>query len=189
MTTPAARTTTLPTESGPAGQRPPTELSDLSVMIGGQGGDGSLTVSDLVGRYFRKCGLYIYTSRNVLSRIRGGHADASIRASRDPIAAMKAQVDVLVAFDAEAIEIGSQELVPGGTILYDSSAFHCDLPNALGFPFATLAGGQIGQPIYKNTAAYGALSVIMGFDPVLTSTVIESRFKRRSPEAFEKNLK
>lgn len=189
MTTPAARTTPLPTETGPGEPRPAKELADLAVLIGGQGGDGTLTVSDLLGRYFRLKGLYIYTSRNVLSRIRGGHADASIRASREPIAAMKPQVDLIVAFDNEAVEVGRPELVPDGTILYDSSVFRTDVPGAIGFPFATLAGGQLGAPIYKNTAAYGAISVMMGFDPVLTRQVIEGRFRRRSPEALEKNLK
>ncbi len=189
MTTPAARTMPTAGESPKAATRPPKELTDLSVMIGGQGGDGTLTVSDLLGRYFRKRGLYVYTSRNVLSRIRGGHADASIRASRDPIAASKALVDLILAFDNEAVEIGKAELTQDGLILYDSSVFRSELPNAIGFPFATLVGGQVGQPIYKNTAAYGAISVMMGFDPAETRAVIEDRFKRRGGEALEKNLK
>lgn len=157
-------------------------------MIGGQGGDGTLTVSDLLGRYFRLRGLYVYTSRHVLSRIRGGHADASVRAAREPIAAMKPQVDLIVAFDKEAIDVGKPELASDGYVLYDSSSFQVDLPNAVGFPFATLTGGQLGQPIYKNTAAYGAISVMMGFDLATTRAVIEGRFKRRSAELMEKNL-
>ncbi len=189
MTTPASRTIPIPVETGPGEPRAPRELADLAVTIGGQGGDGTLTVSDLLGRYFRLRHLYVYMSRNVLSRIRGGHADACVRASREPTAAIKPQVDVLVAFDPEAVEAGRGDLGPDGTIIYDSSVFHSDLPNAIGFPFATLVGGQVGQPIYKNTAAYGALSVLMGFDAALTRTVIESRFQRRSPEALEKNLK
>ena len=189
MTVPAARSTPLAGESPVESSPPPPELADLSVMIGGQGGDGTLTVSDLLGRYFRKRGLYVYTSRNVLSRIRGGHADASVRASREPIAAVKAQVDVLVAFDREAVEIGRSELAPHGFIVYDSTTFHTDLSNAAGFPFATLVGGPLGQPIFKNTAAYGALSVLMGFDADLTREVIEDRFRRRSAEALEKNVK
>ncbi len=189
MTTPATHTTPISGEAGPVESPRPLELSDLSVMIGGQGGDGTLTVSDLLGRYFRKCGLYVYTSRNVLSRIRGGHADASVRASRDPISAVKPQVDVLVAFDNEAIEMGRVELASHGFILYDSTGFHTDLPNSVGFPFATLVGGPLGQPIFKNTAAYGALSVLLGFDPAKTRGVIEDRFKRRGGEALEKNLK
>ncbi|MFI5414454.1 MAG: 2-oxoacid:acceptor oxidoreductase subunit alpha [Candidatus Lutacidiplasmatales archaeon] len=190
MTTPAAKTTPVPGESGgPGAPARPKELTDLAVMIGGQGGDGTLTVSDLLGRYFRKRGLYIYTSRNVLSRIRGGHADATMRASRDPIAAVKPDVELIVAFDKEAAEIGRSELSPDGAILYDSSVFQLDLPNSVGFPFATLVGGAVGQPIFKNTAAYGAISVMMGFDPTQTRAVIEERFTRRGPEALEKNLK
>ncbi|MCI4333304.1 MAG: 2-oxoacid:acceptor oxidoreductase subunit alpha [Thermoplasmata archaeon] len=190
MTTPAAKTTPVPGESGgPGAPARPKELTDLAVMIGGQGGDGTLTVSDLLGRYFRKRGLYIYTSRNVLSRIRGGHADATMRASRDPVAAVKPDVELIVAFDKEAAEIGRSELSPDGAILYDSSVFQLDLPNSVGFPFATLVGGAVGQPIFKNTAAYGAISVMMGFDPTQTRAVIEERFTRRGPEALEKNLK
>ncbi|HTT72571.1 MAG TPA: 2-oxoacid:acceptor oxidoreductase subunit alpha [Thermoplasmata archaeon] len=189
MTTPAAHTTPISGEAGPGASRPSLELADLSVMIGGQGGDGTLTVSDLLGRYFRKRGLYVYTSRNVLSRIRGGHADASVRANRDPIAAVKSKVDVLLAFDNEAVEMGRPELAEHAFILYDSTTFKLDLPNAVGFPFATLVGGPLGQPIFKNTAAYGALSILFGFDHTMTRQVIEERFKRRSAEALEKNLK
>jgi 2-oxoglutarate/2-oxoacid ferredoxin oxidoreductase subunit alpha len=189
MTTPAARTTPLSGEVGPGASAPTRELSDFSVMIGGQGGDGSLTVTDLLGRYFRKRGLYVYTSRNVLSRIRGGHADASVRASRDPIASVKSLVDVLVAFDNEAVEMGKAELASHGFVIYDSTTFHVELPNSAGFPFATLVGGPLGAPIFKNTAAYGALSVLLGFDPTMTREVIEERFKRRGGEALEKNLK
>jgi len=163
--TPASAPHPVAAESGPARSRATIELSDVSVMIGGQGGDGTLTVSDLLGRYFRKRGLYVYTSRNVLSRIRGGHADASVRGARDPISAVKSHVDVLVAFDAQAIEMGREEMAPHGFVIYDSTAFRTEVPNSAGFPFATLVGGALGQPIFKNTAAYGALSVLLGFDP------------------------
>ncbi len=189
MTTPATHTVPIPAEAEKKAAASPLELADLSVMIGGQGGDGTLTVSDLLGRYFLKRGLFVYTSRNVLSRIRGGHADATVRASRDPTAAVKAQVDVLLAFDREAIDMGREELAPHGFVLYDSTGFRSELPNAAGFPFATLVGGPLGQPIFKNTAAYGALSVLFGFDPAMTRAVIEERFKRRGGEALEKNLR
>ena len=187
--TPAPQAPAVPATSESSRARAALELADVSVMIGGQGGDGTLTVSDLLGRYFRKRGLYVYTSRNVLSRIRGGHADASVRAARDPIASVKSQVDVLVAFDAQAIEMGRAELAPHGFVLYDSTTFRSDVPNSAGFPFATLVGGALGQPIFKNTAAYGALSVIFDFDPTVTRSVIEERFRRRGGEALEKNLK
>ncbi len=189
MTIPATQTVTHVTETETAQRRSSRILSDLSVIVGGQGGDGTLTVVDLLGRYFRKHGLYVYTSRNTLSRIRGGHADASVRASLDPRASIKPHADLLVAFDQEAVDLAKPEMDPEAVVLYDSSIFKTDLPNAFGFPFATLAGGQIGQPIYKNTAAFGAVCVLLGFDEASARQVIEERFKRRGAEALEKNLK
>lgn len=189
MTTPAAQAPVHGVETSPARGRATTELSDVSVIVGGQGGDGTLTVVDLLGRYFRKRGLHVYTSRNTLSRIRGGHADASVRACRDSRAAIKPKADLLLAFDQEAIEVVRSELDPDAVVLYDSTAFKADYPNSLGFPFATLTGSQLGQPIYKNTAAYGAIGVLMGFDEAMTRQVVEERFKRRGAEALEKNLK
>jgi 2-oxoglutarate/2-oxoacid ferredoxin oxidoreductase subunit alpha len=189
MTTPATQAPSQALETTPAQRRATKELSDVSVIVGGQGGDGTLTVVDLLGRYFRKRGLYVYTSRNTLSRIRGGHADASVRACRDPRAAIKSKADLLLAFDQEAIEVVRADLDPDALVLYDSTAFKADFPNSLGFPFATLVGGQLGQPIYKNTAAYGAISVLMGFDDAVVRQVIEERFKRRGAESLDKNLK
>jgi 2-oxoglutarate/2-oxoacid ferredoxin oxidoreductase subunit alpha len=189
MTTPATQAPSQALEATPAQRRPAQELTDVSVIVGGQGGDGTLTVVDLLGRYFRKRGLYVYTSRNTLSRIRGGHADASVRACREPRAAIKAKADLLLAFDQEAIDVVRGDLDPDALVLYDSTAFKADFPNSLGFPFATMVGGQLGQPIYKNTAAYGAIAVLMGFDDAVVRQVIEERFKRRGAEALDKNLK
>ena len=189
MTTPATQAPSQALEAEGAQRRPTKKLDDVSVIVGGQGGDGTLTVVDLLGRYFRKRGLYVYTSRNTLSRIRGGHADASVRACRDPRAAIKPKADLLLAFDQEAIDMVRADLAPDALVLYDSTAFKAEFPNALGFPFATLAGSQLGQPIYKNTAAYGAISVLMGFDEATARQVIEERFKRRGGEALEKNLR
>ena len=189
MTTPATQTTPQAVDAERAQHRPTKELADVSIIVGGQGGDGTLTVVDLLSRYFRKRGLYVYSSRNTLSRIRGGHADASVRACRDPRSAIKAKADLLLAFDQEAIEVVRADLDPDALVLYDSTAFKADYPNSLGFPFATMAGSQLGQPIYKNTAAYGAISVLMGFDDAVVRQVIEERFKRRGAEALDKNLK
>ncbi len=189
MSIPASQAPAHPADTESAQRRSPKELADVSVIVGGQGGDGTLTVVDLLGRYFRKRGLYVYTSRNTLSRIRGGHADANVRACRDPRAAIKAKADLLLAFDQEAIDVARPELDADALVLYDSTSFKADFPNALGFPFATLAGGQLGQPIYKNTAAYGAITVLMGFDDAVARQVIEERFKRRGAEALDKNLK
>ena len=51
----------------------PLTLDDVNLTVAGQGGDGSLTVITLLAELLREAGLNVYTQRDVLSRIRGGH--------------------------------------------------------------------------------------------------------------------
>ena len=49
-----------------------TPLEDLNVIVSGQGGDGSLTVVNILADVLRNNGLQVYTERDVLSRIKAG---------------------------------------------------------------------------------------------------------------------
>lgn len=66
-------------------------------MVAGQGGDGFLTV--LAGR-----GFHLYTSRNVASQVKGGHTVGLLRGTIVARTGMGDTIDVVMAFDAEAIE-------------------------------------------------------------------------------------
>ena len=54
-------------------------LEDLNVIVAGQGGDGSLTVVNVLADVLRGGGLRVYTERDVLSRIKGGITAATLR--------------------------------------------------------------------------------------------------------------
>src|SRR5579875_1885561 len=169
--------------------------NDVTIMIGGQGGDGTLTVVNLLGRAFRNIGLFIYDSRNVLSRIRGGHADGVIRASTKPIYCIADNVDVLVAFDEEAVEAGEQELSNHAIIVFDSSKGPLD-PNYIsrGYtvynaPLRNLASQHLRKNIFKNTIAFAILGRLMGLEDSLLEQVLRARYERKGKEALEANLK
>lgn len=169
--------------------------NDVCVMIGGQGGDGTLTVVNLLGRVFRDIGLNIYDARNVLSRIRGGHADGVIRASVRDIHSIGDQVDVLVAFDEEAVQAGLSDLSETAVIIFDSSKG--PLSEGLrkpGFriysaPFGNMAASELRRNIFKNTITFGVLGRLLGLDDELLKKVLIVRYERRGKEALESNLK
>lgn len=186
-TTPAAQIPSPETTTKVGGAPRLAPLPDISVMIGGQGGDGTLTVSDLLGRYFRVRGLYVYNSRNVLSRIRGGHADASVRATVVPSWSQKATQDVLVAFDQDAVTVGRRELGPNAIILGDEGQVKLEESRAYVLPLSMTSASKVGNALYKNVVAYGVLSVMLGLDPKDARGVIQTRFGRRGGEALEKN--
>ena len=66
-------------------------------------------------------GFQMYTSRDVASRIKGGHAAGVMRASLVPRRNVGDDIDILIAFDAEAVEKGGPRLADHGVVIFDGS--------------------------------------------------------------------
>jgi 2-oxoglutarate/2-oxoacid ferredoxin oxidoreductase subunit alpha len=168
--------------------------NEICIMIGGQGGDGTLTVVNLLGRIFRNIGLNVYDARNVLSRIRGGHADGVIRASCNEIYSTGDQIDVLVAFDEEAVTLVLNDLSPSATILFDSSKgpLSQDLRRSFAVfeaPLGNMAASALRRNIFKNTIAFAILGRILGFKDEMLIDVLRVRYARRGQEALDSNMR
>ncbi len=172
----------------------PIVKDDISLMIGGQGGDGTLTVVSLLGSVFRSLGLNIYDARNVLSRIRGGHADGEIRASLHEIYSIGDKIDVLVAFDEEAVLAGLNELSENAVIVYDNSKGNLSANVAAGrfrvysAPMGNLAASELRRNIFKNTVAFAMVGRLLGLDDALLFDALKSRYASRGKEALESNV-
>ena len=107
-------------------------LEDLSIIVSGQGGDGSLTVINILADVLRSIGFGAYTERDVLSRIKGGIVTATLRASKEEHLAIGSQIDLIVVFDSAAILKNAHRLNDRSIVVYDSSGG--DLPTNSGVP-------------------------------------------------------
>ena len=103
-----------------------TQLEDLNVIVSGQGGDGSLTVVNILADILRTYGLKVYTERDVLSRIKGGITAANLRAFNGDRLCIGSQIDLLVAFDQLAVSKYAFRLNEKSIVIYDSSVGKLD---------------------------------------------------------------
>ncbi len=161
----------------------PQLLDDVSVVAAGQGGDGSLTVTTLLASLLRQRGLSVYTERDVLSRIRGGHAAAMIRASVHERFVGGDDVQLVIAFDEEGVRTTAHRLAPDAVIVYDDSAgpLGCVVPEGARIyaaPFGRLAVRHLGAILYKNSIAIGVATRVLGLDDGEVRTTFEERFRR-----------
>ncbi|MGR8922089.1 MAG: 2-oxoacid:acceptor oxidoreductase family protein, partial [Gammaproteobacteria bacterium] len=101
---------------------PKPVLKDLNVIVSGQGGDGSLTVINILADVLRGEGLRVYTERDVLSRIKGGITAATLRAYDGERLCIGSQIDLLVAFDLLAVKKHAYRLNEHSTVIYDNSS-------------------------------------------------------------------
>lgn len=95
---------------------------DLTVRVGGDSATGGIiTTGEIVARIAAFSGLEIYTTRTIPAEIKGGHVMFQLRASDEPVYSQGDELDVLIAFDQEAIDNYYQMVKPGGFLIYNSN--------------------------------------------------------------------
>src|SRR3954454_21974256 len=95
-------------------------INQLSWKVGGQQGEGIESTGEIFAIALNRLGYYLYGYRHFSSRIKGGHTNNKIRISTKPIRAISDDLDILVAFDQESIDLNARELRPGGVVVGDA---------------------------------------------------------------------
>ena len=164
---------------------------DYSIKIGGEAGQGLQTIGDTLGRVFTRAGYHVFTHQDYDSRIRGGHNIYQIRISDRPIAAPKAELDILVALDRESIRLHAGELSSRGRIMYDSDMLKekHDTPAFLDIPFVKLATEHGGDKIMANTVATGAVLGMLGMELTILSDLLSDAFRKKGDAVVLGNRK
>jgi 2-oxoglutarate ferredoxin oxidoreductase subunit alpha len=153
----------------------------LTVMIGGEAGQGLVTLGELLVKCLIRSGYRVVVTQSYLSRIRGGHNTYVIRISPEEIHAPAERVDLLVAFNRETIDLHRDELTDRGVIVADQG-LDFDGGQGLKVPFRDLATGR-----YSNTAALGVAAALLGLDEERAAEAVERSFGKKHPETMEKN--
>ena len=159
---------------------------DLTVMVAGQGGDGSLTIIALLSRALLNRGYQIYRTSNIASRIKGGHAAAFMRASTVSRSTVGDAIDILIAFDTEAVQKASARLASNSVVIFDSSrealppGLVPDTALLIPVPFSRLAVRDLRRDLFKNSLGFGLMGRIMGLSDEEVENGLRNHFKKLS---------
>ncbi|MEF3169458.1 MAG: 2-oxoacid:acceptor oxidoreductase subunit alpha [Deltaproteobacteria bacterium] len=157
-------------------------LTDMHIMIGGEAGQGLVTIGRLLSKAFTRMGWHILVTQDYMSRIRGGHNTFSIRVGVEAPLAPRQEIDILVALNAETVELHRKDLGAGGILLADSG-------------FAPVGDGVIPVPFedlgprkMENTVALGVIGDLVDIDAEVLRRLIRETFQRKHPEVIDENL-
>lgn len=155
-----------------------------NILIGGAAGQGVDTTSAILERLLKRSGYHVHSTRDVMSRVRGGHNFTLIRFGREEIASHSYRVDGIVAFNQETAELHRQELKPGGFILCDS---HLPLTggHVVQIDMDDIAR-SLGNPKVFGSVAIGAILKLFGVTLDYSRDVL-AKFMNR--EYLDVNLK
>lgn len=166
-------------------------ISQLSWKVGGQQGEGIESTGEIFSIALNRLGYYLYGYRHFSSRIKGGHTNNKIRVSTTEVRAISDDLDILVAFDQETIDVNFHELRPGGIVIADAKfnpTISDDTKASLyAVPFTEIAT-ELGTSLMKNMVAVGASSAVLGLDETVYLEVVEEIFGRKGQQIVEKNM-
>ncbi|MGD6847652.1 2-oxoacid:acceptor oxidoreductase subunit alpha [Rossellomorea aquimaris] len=163
----------------------------LSWKVGGQQGEGIESTGEIFSMALNRLGYFLYGYRHFSSRIKGGHTNNKIRVSTTQVRAIADDLDILVAFDQETIDVNYKELHSDGVIIADAK-FKPEKPEDTDaslyiIPFTQLAT-ELGTSLMKNMVAVGATCAVLNLDPDVFKEVVEEIFGRKGETVVEKNM-
>ena len=143
-----------------------------NLLIGGAAGQGIDTVADILEKLLKRSGYNVFTARDFMSRIRGGHNFSLIRFGTEKIMAHSNQLDGIVALNQETIDLHLAELKADGFILSDKSFAKGDA-RGIKIDMDNVAK-ELGNPRYAGSVAIGALLMLFSEKLELVEGVLRS---------------
>ncbi|KOY82754.1 2-oxoacid:acceptor oxidoreductase subunit alpha [Lysinibacillus macroides] len=166
-------------------------LHQLSWKVGGQQGEGIESTGEIFSMAMNRLGYFLYGYRHFSSRIKGGHTNNKITVRPTEVRAIADDLDILVAFDQETIDVNYQELTNTGIILADAK-FDPVKPEdsqapLFAVPFTEIAA-ELGTSLMKNMVAIGATASLLNLEDAVFQNVVDDIFGRKGEEVVQKNM-
>ena len=162
---------------------------DISILVGGEAGQGIQTVGILMARTCHSAGLYVTMINDFESRIRGGHSFIQLRISDRPVLGPTKTNHLIVCLDDKTAELHASELTEDGLMLVrkQNAAAATEYKNHQ-VDFQGLAQ-KAGSKIMSNTVAAGSCLALLGSPSDHFETVIKTMFEDLDEKRVELNIK
>jgi 2-oxoglutarate ferredoxin oxidoreductase subunit alpha len=160
--------------------------------LAGESGDGVILAGEVLTYTFSRSGFKIFTFRTYPSSVRGGPCMFQLRASDWHAYSQGDLLDLLVAFDTEAISSHTKDLKPEGEMIFDEDRTpktYSSLPkHSFGAPFTSIAKNQLRFAKGRNMAIAGYVAAHVGLSKTVLEEVISEKLGGRGDELLQKNL-
>lgn len=158
--------------------------NSVSVLIGGSAGQGIASIETLLTKGFKRGGFYTFSTKEFMSRVRGGSNTTLIRISDKPVNAPDFKVDIFVPLDTNAFFHAKERITKETFVVAKKGDYECDC-TLYDYDLEDLAK-EIGNPIVSNTIAAAFIFGLLGCDGAVLREIVSEFY---TDELLEVNLK
>jgi len=162
-------------------------MKDISIVLCGAAGQGIQTVEKILASVLKLSGYYIFSTKEFMSRIRGGSNSTEIRVSDKPVNSFVEKIDILIPLDSKAVDHVKWRIDNNTIILGKKEFIEGKSEKIFEVPFTELAQ-EAGNKLYANTVTVGLLSGMLGVDFSIVKDFISGFFKKKDKEIIEGNI-
>ena len=155
----------------------------ISILIGGEAGQGLNTINDILCRALVRHGYSIVMEQDYMSRVRGGHNTFTVRVSPTEILAAIEPVDLIIALNKETVDLHQKDLTDKGLVLVDA-----EIETGEG-SFVKVPYDDLAEKKNQNVAALGVVGQLLGLDSETCAQAVKDQFGDKGEKVAEKNDK
>lgn len=158
------------------------------IRIGGEGGEGTITLGDIFTRIAARSGLEVYSFRTYPAEIQGGQVLYQLRLGLDRVLSEGDEANVLVALNEPAWHEGSVDMCPHSAVIFEATL---NIPGAKEHRFPIPAEEIASSNDWargKNFVLLGALIWFFRLDMEKAEDMVH-QLMGRHPESLQKNLR
>ena len=168
--------------------------NNLTLRVGGDTGTttGVISTGEMLTIAFARSQYDVFTFRTNPAEIKGGQAMFQVRIGNHPILAQGTTLDLLIAYDEEALKTHGKDLKPEGLAIFDTDTFFPDdnyAKQSYGVPLSSIAQNEAGSKKSKNVVALGVAAEMLGLPMESVKTVLKEQFKHKPEKVIEANWK
>ena len=165
--------------------------NDISIVLSGEAGQGIRTVELLLIRTLKNSGYNVFSTSELMSRVRGGNNTTEIRVSNKRIVAYVDKIDILIVLSKKAIFRIENRLSKDTIIIGQDSFIEEKYKNGQykikDVAISSLAK-EVGGLIYSNIIIYGLLAGIFDINLNLIKEYITRHFSTKGKEITDNNI-
>ncbi|MCD4666414.1 2-oxoacid:acceptor oxidoreductase subunit alpha [archaeon] len=164
------------------------ERNEVIIKIGGPAGSGVNSLGHILSKFLQREGLYIYSSKDYPSLIKGGHNTYTVRAESKKIESSLDHIDILIALDEKTIDLHSNELSKNGAIICDSSF---KIKGKTGVHLSPIPIKQLSKKFngkYINSITAGACLGLLQLDLTILDKILKQIFSGKSEKIIKDNI-
>lgn len=149
---------------------------NYNILIGGSAGQGVETLSAVFERILKRQGFEVFTIRDYMSRVRGGHNFIQVRFGSERILSHWDRLDGIIALNDETVSCHIDRLAPDGFVICNEESEHGD-GRLLKLPLNQVATAA-GTVKASGSVAMGAALELLGIGQENIETVLNEFFDK-----------